>query len=266
LQKSPTAHDSGPSAHSGNSALRSDSRWWENYAVRYALGVGVGTPIVALMCETYAHTLSPELHIRSPFAGTTTALLWAAAGLAYCYAASAPMLTLHSTRRLLPRTRFTVNVLFCTVVVILVVAGVLDTVFIGSLVIFRALGLLILVAVTAAQLFALWRVLLNPEETYDFYEQLERCRKQHSDYVESYRHMREHGNSISIVICELLLAFVLWSLKPDGSVGNIALGARVCLILAIWLAPASLVWLLGSSLERHLALSKSAQEAKPIDN
>jgi hypothetical protein len=103
----------------------------------------------------------------------------------------------------------------------------------------------------------LWMVLRNTQGTQQFYEQLSVQREKRPDFVESYRHMREHGNAVSIVVFELLLAFILWSLRPVGSVGgNAVLVARAGLILAVWITPAALVWLVGSSLERYLSRSK----------
>lgn len=224
--------------------------------MRYALGVGIGTPVVALLWKTYANALSPHVRIPSPFAGTISALLWAAAGMAYCYVASVPMLTLHSTRRLLRRTPFSVYMLFFSLTAILIIAAVLDIALFDKVIVLQIAGFCALISIACAQLVSIMLVLKDPSETHHFYDQLGLSRKLHPDYVESYRHMREHGNSISIVLCELLLAFVLWSLKPIPSAGNsTALVARVGIILGVWLAPASLVWLIGSSLERHLTRS-----------
>jgi hypothetical protein len=121
---------------------------------------------------------------------------------------------------------------------------------------FRRAAILILFAVTSLQFFLIGRVLLDPKDTQDFYTGLQENRARRSDLVESYRHMREHGNSVSIVLCELLLAFVLWVLRPTDNGDTIAL-SRVGGIIGIWLLPSSLVWLIGSTLERHVSGSQS---------
>ena len=223
--------------------------------MRYALGVGIGTPIMVLLWGAYGGILSPEVSIPSPFSGTIAALFWVAAGTAYCYVASVPMLTLHSTRRLLPRRRQWVNTCFVVVIAALIAAGVWDLFLISNPLALRCTGVIALVLLVGSQLGLLWEVLLTPHETHQFYKQLSERREKHPDFVESYRHMREHGNAVSIVVLELLLAFILWSLRPVASpVGEKAvLVGRAGLILAVWLTPAALVWLLSSSLERYLS-------------
>lgn len=221
--------------------------------MRYALGVGIGTPIVALLWGAYRNALSPMIFVPS-FSGTVAALFWAAAGTAYCYVASVPMLTLHSTRRILPEGKLSVDICFGLLTIALIGAGVLDLFQINRLLTLQWTGFLALVAIAGIQLVLLWIILRNPDETHRFYDQLSKQRKARPDFVESYRHMREHGNAVSIVVFELLLAFILWSLRPVGLVGgNAVIVGRVCLILAVWLTPAALVWLIGSSLERYLS-------------
>jgi hypothetical protein len=115
-------------------------------------------------------------------------------------------------------------------------------------------GFTALVVVSGSQFILLWQVLRDPEDTHQFYDRLSKQRTRKTDFVESYRHMREHGNAVSIVIFELLLAFILWSLKPIPQPGGSAIPVgRVGVILAVWLAPSALVWLIGSSLERFLS-------------
>jgi len=246
----------------GDSPKSSDSRWWQYYAMRYALGVGIGTPIVALLWRAYTDVLSPKMSLPGPFSGTVAALFWAAAGTAYCYVASVPMLTLHSTRTILRRTNGWIIACFAFIVISLTVAGACDLFLINLLVshpwVLRSTGVVALVMIAGSQFVLLWNVLRNPDGTHHFYDQLSRRRTKLPDFVESYRHMREHGNAVSIVVFELLLAFILWSLRPTGSDGGAAiLVGRVGLILAVWLTPSALVWLIGSSLERYLSRSVS---------
>src|ERR1035437_5341032 len=173
--------------------------------MRYALGVGIGTPIVALLWRTYRDALSPAISIASPFSGTAAALFWAAAGTVYCYVASVPMLTLHSTGRLLPGTKQWVNICFGSIIAALSIAGA-GLALISHHRVLQCTGMVILVAITGSQLVLLWMVLLNPDETHRFYDQLSKRRMERPDFVESYRHMKEHGNAVSIVVFELLLA------------------------------------------------------------
>jgi hypothetical protein len=167
------------------------------------------------------------------------------------------MLTLHSTRRLLSGTRLWVGICFLLVTIILIGAGVLDLCFIGNQYVLQCIGAALLVVIAGSQLVLIWCVLRNPHPTHQFYERLSRLREDRPDFVESYRHMREHGNAVSIVVFELLLAFIFWSLRPVGTVsGNAVSLGRISVIMAIWITPSALVWLLGSSLERYLSRSR----------
>lgn len=229
--------------------------------MRYALGVGVGTPIVVLLWRAYGLSITMPSH----FSGSTSALLWAAAGTAYCYVASIPMLTLHSTRRVLPTTEWWVRFCFISVAAALMLAGVCDLFLIDNPALLACIGSVALFTVAFCQLVLLWKVLRRPNKTRRFYRQLSERREQNGDFVESYRHMREHGNAVSIVLFELLLAFILWSLNPHCQAGRDAiLVGRVGMILAVWLSPAALVWLIGSSLERYLSRLPVDQTAKVI--
>lgn len=225
-----------------------DPRWWEYYAVRYALGVGVGAPLAFLLWLVYSSGAVPAASFTLRSVSTTEAVLWAAAGTAYCYVASVPMLTLHATRSLLSYSRPFIKVLFVSAIAILVFAVCTDVFLLSKPHLLRMVGVSILSVVTCGQLLLLWKVSNGSRELRRFYVNLSANRPKEAEYVESYRHLREHGNSVSIVVFELLLAFVLWSLRPDtGSTSTDKL-ARLTLILIVWLTPPAMVWLLGSLL------------------
>jgi hypothetical protein len=105
--------------------------------------------------------------VPSPFSGTAAALFWAAAGTAYCYVASVPMLTLHSTRRVLARTESWVNVCFCSVVAALFLAVLWDIFLVSCVGVLRVTGIIALLGVAGAQLLLLWQVLRAPDMTHD---------------------------------------------------------------------------------------------------
>lgn len=84
--------------HQSDPQREDSSRWWEFYAVRYALGTVIGGVIFFFLCSTNpvlqqlifganVHTLNAPILI-----------LLGAYGLAFCYFASAPVLVLHTTR------------------------------------------------------------------------------------------------------------------------------------------------------------------------
>lgn len=77
-----------------------------------------------------------------------------------------------------------------------------------------------------------------------FYHDLAQARSKDDpavdEYVESYRHLREHGSSCAILILEFLLAFVLVSARQP----YLAAWA-----VTLWLLPSIYAWIIGSLLE-----------------
>ena len=69
------------------------------------------------------------------------------------------------------------------------------------------------------------------------------------EYVESYRHLREHGNAFLIVVFEIVLAICLWNLPKD----EIQIFAPI--IVSIWVLPGSIVWFVGTALENNMVSS-----------
>src|SRR5437870_2250563 len=78
-----------------------DGRWWEYYAIRYFAGTAIGAGIVVFLNgadgSSLRGILSPVLKDAEDI-GLGGLSLIGALGFAYCYLASAPMLTLHSAR------------------------------------------------------------------------------------------------------------------------------------------------------------------------
>lgn len=68
--------------------------------------------------------------------------------------------------------------------------------------------------------------------------------RQVQEYVESYRHLREHGNAFAIIISEL--GFALAAI----SVPSVSL---LAVLLVLWVLPAAGVWFVGTVLEAKLA-------------
>src|SRR5439155_1112940 len=64
-----------------------------------------------------------------------------------------------------------------------------------------------------------------------------------SEYVTSYRHLREHGNAVSIVILELVLAFVI--LRSPSEQAALS-------IIFVWLVPGVFAWFVGTALESRM--------------
>lgn len=240
-----------------------DNRWWEFYFVRYFVGTALGAIVVLFLATadspvftsqgelaTILKTLKPE-----KFESGYIAVL-ATVGLAFCYIASAPILVLHAVRGSLLRVRSCTNwklIAFLSVVVI-AMSGAQGYVLWLALRIkgnpwvsqdfYAGTAFLLFVSVIfVGQLFLLWLAIFGREQhAFEYYDQLVQRRASASnagnEYVESYRHLREHGNAFFIALLELLLGAALFYSPVPWAV-----------ILILWIFPAAGVWLFGTLLE-----------------
>jgi hypothetical protein len=74
----------------------------------------------------------------------------------------------------------------------------------------------------------------------------------HKDYMDTYRHLREHGNSAFIFLLELALAALLYCITTSEKSADRQLSA-IGIFFAIWAAPAVSVHLIGQHLERRFS-------------
>jgi len=238
------------------------TKWWEYYAVRYFAGTVIGAAVVAFLnveaTSPFRDDLTTIVKSETSFLGVG---VFAALGFAFCYIASSPMLTLHAARAHLrfsaiktsPRTTLICLVVSTIVTVValwrflppLAAAGM-------GIVIGGQFGLILLSAMT------------NFSVVESFYRVLADIRARAmsagteagspgSEYITSYRHLREHGNAVTIVALEFVLAYAI--LHSQSKAGAI-------LLVFIWLLPASFAWLLGTVLESRL-VSSGGQTDKP---
>ena len=239
------------------------TRWWEFYAIRYAMGTVVGAILFYFLCQS-SLALQPlpfqtlpvgsatEKPVVGPQLDATRLTLLAAYGLVYCYIASAPVLVFHAGRFLLelgtgPRTKLKwLALCILPPILVAVVAYALPSsrplaerlLFSGSS--------FALAAILLLQIVVVCRTLSRNAELYAFYARLAARRGQATgEITESYRHLREHGNSFFIVFLEAVLALILFgatTLTPV-SVGTMRVTADAVLpvILVAWIVPSALV-------------------------
>jgi hypothetical protein len=234
-----------------------NQKWWEYYAVRYFVGTVVGAFIVAILINKYS---IPGYELKFFFGkdGVNFAAgmsLTAAAGLAFCYIASAPILTLHATRASFVPTVWgkgnwpCLFILFYLISVISILVAT-SSYLAGCATLF--IGFIIFI-----QLFLLFVTFIDFERTSTFYFDLCKIRSKatlkkddpptaNSDYVTAYRHLREHGNAFFILLLELILAFALYYLPADKA------PFLAPALLFVWILPACMSWLIGTFLELSL--------------
>lgn len=234
-------------------------RWWENYVVRYFVGSVVGSAIILFLLDPSLEILKQSIFhsdSKNVEAKDLNVLMLAALGLAYCYFASAPMLTIHATRAQLglvemnPRWRRR-GFIICTVAAFAISLKYLFRVEWRTMACLELLLFSLVVGVQAALLVeAHWQKFKLIQE---FYRNLstQRAKAENDrvakEYVESYRHLREHGNAYAIIVLELILALALASVSTSW---------QKVLILFLWVAPAGYCWLIPTLLEARFAQSQ----------
>lgn len=249
----------------GEEKSRNGNRWWEFYFIRYAMGSVVGGLIVLAFLNADKE-LVPYLMIpdAADF-GWPHLVLYFGLGVAYCYIASGPVLVFHASRVFLDPASFQgswlrrlsavlglYNLSVATACLFNSQASEWEFVF---WVLVYALMYLFLVP----YYLLAWRALVRNDEVFSFYKKLVTERVNNQEVLESYRHLREHGNSFFIVFFEML--FALYLMVPLGFI-DFALGKtsnvsieipELLVAVIIWVIPSVLVWLIASTIEYRVA-------------
>lgn len=239
----------------------SSGRWWEYCFIRYFFGTVIGAALIIL----FADSIDPLKKLVSPLlrdpgkTGVMDLTAVVGAGLAYCYIASAPMLVLHAMRAQLFSQLKQKNGITTPAVRELpwwhwIGFGALlipISIVLGYIGFHRwpktHTGVLCLSAVVLIQILLIF---FAHKDNYAlirrFYKKLSGARTAQSsrDYVDSYRHMREHSNAYAIIILELILAPTLTAADSSW---------QLSLIVLAWLIPAGYCWLVASLLEAEFA-------------
>ncbi len=245
---------------------QSSSRWWEFYAVRYGMGSVVGAVIFFFLCNTNP-VLKPMLFgaEAGKIDGTLLVLL-AGYGLAYCYIASAPILVFHVCRFLLDIDKNS-KAPYWRVVLLVLPPLVATAIFFftrsmsGMALYYYSAVWALLWLIIWPQYLAIGITLFNSKELLVFYQKLAKKRSAaEGGIVDSYKHMREHGNSFSIVVLEIVLAIILFTAGnfEAFSTGVVSPSKEIyvlpyVIIIMGWILPAASVWLVGTLFERQFS-------------
>jgi len=239
--------------------VKSNSRWWEFYLVRYFVGTVFGTLLIMLI------VYSPDSGINNLLSSNKITLsgfktnkfelsylwLFGFIGLAYCYLSSAPILVFHSVRSVFKKTL--VKNTFLKYLVIAILIFIVFLIKNWNLIIktlggtYTTLAILLALLIICTQ-FILLVFLFSENELFSFYKKLAEKRSvtRHKitvEYVESYRHLREHGNAFLILIMEIFLCFILYNLDSL---------LLISCVLTLWIFPAGFVWYIGTYLESRI--------------
>lgn len=232
--------------------MNENSRWWEYYTVRYFVGTVVGAGIVAALNQMPGSPFEWLLSSLPEFkdASFKDLALFGAVGFAFCYVASAPILSLHASREHLRLSRISAR----PDVSIGCLGFALSVSVAGSLYLAPTVPALALAFILTIQTFPLFCSIATRfrevESMYDFLSKARaKGKMEPPDYavrelIESYRHLREHGNAMAILVLEFVLAFILFNLpRPSCALP----------VVALWLVPAAFTWLIATVVELRFA-------------
>lgn len=256
------------------------NRWWENYLVRYLMPSIAGTAIVSWLVSSDSNLSKILIFGHSVDENSTTSLAFLFMyGNLFCYIASYPILVFHTTRvldfkagewkhHLLDGYILTLGLMGFTIIAYYLPYCPLEhwqrvSVAYFIVGIFSFLQLIRLAQAlkhipghnkkypyTSLAYAYMLRLALrrSPDEVKNTSADASEWRH---DLVQSYRHVREHGNSAFIFVLEIVLA-ILCRLILSVSDSSIDASERLALIgclLMLWSIPAMFVHLLGQSLE-----------------
>ena len=205
---------------------------------------------------------------------TASLTVWLLLGTLYCYIASYPILVLHAVRVYLLTKKNISPKLF--VLFILLLLNMIF--FVLYLRIFFLIPVFVIIF-SSFQYYFLYKV-VEEESGYDYMKHLAKAKNDLipnteintekkaeinaeisaekkagyiKDITDSYKHLREHGNTALIILLEILLAFLLYvSLHYERENGYMDFSI-VSIILIIWVSPAALVYFYGHLLERKFS-------------
>ena len=246
------------------------SRWWEFYAVRYGVGAVVGALILFLLVRENARLQHIFFVKPDERLDVVQVAILLGLGLVYCYVASAPFLVLHMGRYMMPRRpvakfswpsksmqRYFVAVLS----VVVIFCWIIDVEI--HLRVWFTLVFTCFSAIFLGQMFVVMKSYYGGGEMYRFYLKLASKREgAKGGIVDSYKHLREHGNSFGIVFMEVMLAVVLFAVNAlqevlgvEGRTSSFSVACTFTSVLLIWIFPAVLVWAVGHVFEREFVES-----------
>lgn len=247
---------------SDNERIVANNRWWEFYFIRYFVGTVVGGVIIYYLNVSKK---SPFHQLISPSITKTSDLhageVWflGALGLTYCYIASAPIFSLHVARLgFVERDWLDWRscALVCVILTLIIMTFGYYTASIPN-----AVAAALLCICISIEVWAFVFAIAKGDDVYKYYCALACLRTKESapirEYVESYRHLREHGNAYLILIFEFALGVLVWYLP--NAYWAIALGV-------VWILPAALFWFVGHRLEcKMVAMARMVQDAQEFD-
>lgn len=232
------------------------NRWWEFYFIRYFVGSVLGALIIMALAFHPDSELAGVIAKLFDFDNVDVLKLksdhfWVVLsfGVAFCYIASAPILVMHAFRAHIDfqsDMNKSIKSWIFRMLIVCVPLLVLYFMFSGQtikLTFFSAYTLVIVLQLV----LILPAVSKKFSNIFDFYKSLTKDRAKDSQdrkqYIESYKHLREHGNAFLILFCELVLGCALF---VSSSL------SEALIVILVWLIPTLPIWFLGTFLESRV--------------
>ncbi|MHB8829367.1 MAG: hypothetical protein ACYC6Q_07555 [Syntrophales bacterium] len=226
------------------------NQWWEFYIIRYSMGTIVGAVIVYKLFNNNPELRDLLLLPRDNKLEYFHFILLAFYGLTYSYIASAPFLVLHASRFAFSYSDedrlFKPQWYAYTLIIISLLLG-LAFMFPNLIDMFRAIIVLLFLAILVPQWILIFYSVKKIDDNFKFYTDLSQKRENSkTDFRESYKHLREHGNSFGILFFEIVLGVILIAIGSEKL-------AYFLGFMFVWILPAIYVWFVGTGLENRFA-------------
>jgi hypothetical protein len=241
------------------------ARFWEFYALRYSVGAVLGGLILFILVQQNKPIASLVFVKPGEPIDLIQVGIFLAAGVVYSYLASAPILVMHAGRFLISRSRETFRAPSVSMIVYLLVSLFVPIAFyfISSMAdglkmwFATVIGLAALVVI--GQFFIIFYCQRESAHLFRFYKELALKRSNaKGGIVESYRHLREHGNAFGIVFFQVILALFVFAATTFASYSDNfrtqstpEVAMVLVVVLLFWILPAALVWFIGCLIEQE---------------
>lgn len=190
-------------------------------------------------------------------------------GLAFTYIASAPVLVMHAVRRnlfskdekRLSGSKSILSLFYCVAVFVFLLFG--SAVISASNNIWfdfpDMLTILCFLILGLSGVYIFFQIVFlcfeyrNSKLLLDYYKRLHKARVSECIDVNSYKHLREHGNAFLLVIHNIMFLAVVFSIAH-------VFGSDWVLLAVLWVFPASGIYLLGHKIEAEMACDFSEKQ------
>jgi hypothetical protein len=240
-----------------------NNRWWENYLVRYLIGTLFGCVCICLILVAQLYVQSPQHLTKNGMADFLNlhrenlhifSFILVLSGIFYCYFSSTPITVFHAVRHDPPNYFITPVHIWLgwpfAIILSAIISSLMKSV-IPMLVAFSIPAIFCFIT----QYKAVDHIYRRKKPFIEGYQKLARRRSDNKnlalvrDYRDSYSHLREHSNSVFIVLCEfsltsLLVLPILW-FRFDAFTTTLWLLS----VMAVWLTPNVLLWRYANDLE-----------------